>query len=48
VVAAVVAGLDQLVVPLVRGRGVPAVLATGAAPVLAIGTTAYAVARLVA
>jgi hypothetical protein len=48
VVAAVVAGLDQLVVPLVRGRGVTAVLAAGAAPVLALGTTAYAVARLVA
>lgn len=48
VVAAVVAGLDQLVLPLARERGVPAALAAGAVPVLAVGTAAYAVARLLA
>lgn len=48
VVAAVVAGLDRLILPLARDRGASAVLAAGAAPLLAVGTAAYAVARLVA
>lgn len=48
VVSAVVAGVDRLLLTLAPGRGVPATLATGAAPLLAVGTAAYAVARLVA
>jgi hypothetical protein len=48
VVAAVVAALDRLVLQVLPGRGVPAALAGGAAPLLAVGTAAYAVARLVA
>jgi hypothetical protein len=48
VVASVVAGLDRLVLGLSARRSVPGVLAGAAAPVLAVGTVAYAVARLVA
>jgi len=47
VVASVVAGLDRLLLGLTGRRSVLAVLAGGAAPVLAVGTVAYAVARLV-
>ena len=48
VVAAVAAGLDRLLLGLTTGRrSVLAALAGGAAPVLAVGTVAYAVARLV-
>jgi hypothetical protein len=48
VVSAVVAGLDRLLLPQLSGRGVAAALSVGAAPLLAVGTAAYAVARLVA
>lgn len=48
VVSGVVAGLDYLLLHLARGRGLPAALSSGAAPVLAVGTAAYAVARLLA
>jgi hypothetical protein len=48
VVAAVVAGLDRLVLPLAERRPLPVALSAGAAPLLAVGTAAYAVARLVA
>lgn len=48
VVSGVVAGLDRLLLHLTRERGIPAALAAGAAPVLAVGTAAYAVARLIA
>lgn len=46
-VACVVAGLDRLLVTLSDRRAVHAVLATAAAPVLAVGTVGYAVARLI-
>jgi hypothetical protein len=46
-VACVVAGLDRLLLELSLGRTVTAVLAGAAAPVLAVGTVGYAVARLV-
>jgi hypothetical protein len=48
VVSAVVAALDRLVLRVLPGRGVPAGLSAGAAPLLAVGTAAYAVARMVA
>jgi hypothetical protein len=48
VVAAVVAGLDRLLLLLPRARTGQAALAGAAAPVLAVGTVAYAVARMVA
>ena len=48
VVASVVAGLDRLLLGLAGRRSVPVALSAGAAPVLAVGTVAYAVARLVA
>lgn len=48
VVAAVVAGLDRLLLTLASSRrSVPGTLAAAAAPVLVVGTVAYAVARLV-
>jgi hypothetical protein len=47
VVAAVAAGLDRLLIPLAAGHSVLRRLAAAAAPVLAVGTVAYAVARLV-
>lgn len=48
VVASVVAGLDRLLLRMTGDGGVPGVLAAAASPVLAVGTVAYAVARLVA
>ena len=48
VVSAVVAALDRLVLQVLPRRGVPAALAAGAAPLLAVGTAAYAVALRVA
>jgi hypothetical protein len=48
VVSAVVAALDRLVLRVLPGRGVSAGLAAGAAPLLAVGTAAYAAARLMA
>lgn len=48
VVAAVVAALDRLVLRVLPRRGALAGLAAGAAPLLAVGTAVYAVARLVA
>jgi hypothetical protein len=47
VVASVAAGLDRLLLGMGGQRSVPSVLAAAAAPVLAVGTVAYAVARLV-
>ena len=47
VVASVVAGLDRLLLGMSGRRSVLAVLSAAAAPVLAVGTVAYAVARLV-
>jgi hypothetical protein len=47
-VASVVAGLDRLLLGRTGRRSLPAVLSASAAPVLAVGTVAYAVARLVA
>jgi hypothetical protein len=47
VVAAVVAGLDRLILRVLPRAGATAVLAAGAAPLLAVGTAAYAAARLV-
>jgi hypothetical protein len=47
VVSAVAAGLDRLLIPLAAGRSALRRLAAAAAPVLAVGTVAYAVARLV-
>jgi hypothetical protein len=46
-VASVVAGLDRLVLGISARPSVPGVLAGAVAPVLAVGTVAYAVARLV-
>ncbi|MDQ1288884.1 MAG: hypothetical protein QG622_2450 [Actinomycetota bacterium] len=46
IVSGVAAGLDLLLLHLTRSQGVAAALAGGAAPVLAVGTAAYAVARL--
>ncbi|HEY6796996.1 MAG TPA: hypothetical protein VI248_20175 [Kineosporiaceae bacterium] len=48
VVSAAVAALDRLLSGLAGRHSVPAVLSAGAAPVLAVGTVAYAMARLVA
>jgi hypothetical protein len=47
VVASAVAGLDRLLLALAAGRSLLPRLAGAAAPVLAVGTVAYAVARLV-
>jgi hypothetical protein len=44
----VVAGLDRLVLQESRSRSAVAALAGGAAPVLAVGTVAYVVARMMA
>jgi hypothetical protein len=48
VVASVVAGLDRLILLLPKARLGQAALSGAAAPVLAVGTVAYAVARMVA
>lgn len=48
VAAGVVAGLDRLLLPTLRGCGAPAALAVGAAPLLAVGMAVYVAARLLA
>jgi hypothetical protein len=48
VVAGVVSGLDRLFLGMTGVRSVPALLSSSAAPVLAVGTVAYAVARFMA